>query len=79
VAATDQIGGEAIITRIRKHMDGSEYVREAGLTLSTSYRLLGEVKRHTSESMDDFVEKVAANIQQFINDEIDSRKVGNAD
>ena len=40
VAITDEIGGEAISKRIREQLDSSEHLRQAGLTLSTSYRSL---------------------------------------
>jgi sigma-B regulation protein RsbU (phosphoserine phosphatase) len=73
VAITDAIGGEAITKRIREQMDGCEQIQQAGLTLSTSYRSLQAIKRNTSESMEDFLEKVAANIQELMNQEISSR------
>ena len=79
VALADQIGGKAIIKRIRKQIDGSEYVRHAGLTLSTSYRLIDAINLSAAESVDEFVEKMAARIQELINDEIASREVAYAD
>jgi hypothetical protein len=73
VALADQIGGKAIIERIRKQIDGSEYVRHAGLTFSTSYRLVDAINLSAPESVDEFVEKLAARIQELIGDEIARR------
>jgi signal transduction histidine kinase/polyhydroxyalkanoate synthesis regulator phasin len=75
VAITDGIGGEAISNRIRKQLD--EHVQQGGLTLSSSYRSLESVKRDASESMEDYREKIAANIQKLIHEEISSRMVEN--
>jgi len=79
VALTDQIGGEAIAKRIQEQLDGSEYVRQAGLTHSTSYRVVETVRQHIRQSMDDFGKKVATQILEFINDEIASRRIRDAD
>jgi signal transduction histidine kinase len=75
VAITDGIGGEAISKRIRKQLD--ELIQQGGLTFSTSYRSLEAMKRNTSESMEDYREKVAINIQELIHEEISSRMVEN--
>jgi signal transduction histidine kinase len=77
VAVTDEIGGEAITKRIREQLDGCEHIQQAGLTLSTSYRLLEAIKRNASESMEDFLEKAASKIQELMDEEISSRMVGN--
>jgi len=77
VATTDGIGGEAISKRIREQLDSCEHIQQAGLTLSTSYRSLEAIKRNASESMEDFLEKVATNIQELMNEEIASRMVKN--
>jgi signal transduction histidine kinase len=79
VAVTDQIGGEAIIKRIRRRMGRSEYVQEAGLTVSSSYRLLDAIDIDPIESMDDSVAKMSGQIQELINTELTSRRVANAD
>ena len=68
-------GGEAITKRIRKQLDSCEPIKQAGLILSTSYQTLEPIERHASESMEDFLEKMAAKIQERINDEISSRMV----
>jgi signal transduction histidine kinase len=78
VAVTDGIGGTAITKRIREQSDSSEHMHQAGLTLSTSYRLLGAIKRTASESVEDCREKAATKIQELMNEEISSRMVGNA-
>jgi hypothetical protein len=79
VAVTDEIGGEAIIKRIRRRMGRSEYVKDADLTVSTSYRLLDAIDMHEIESMDDSVAKMSGQIQDLINTELTSRRVANAD
>jgi len=79
VAMTDQIGGEAIAKRIQEQMDGSEYVRQAGLTYSTSYRVVETIRQNIRESTDEFGKKVATQILELINNEIASRRIRNAD
>jgi signal transduction histidine kinase len=75
VAITDGIGGAAISKRIREQLD--EHIQRGGLTLSTSYRSLETVKRNERESMEEFQEKVATNIQKLVNEAISSRGVEN--
>ncbi len=77
LAITDEIGGEAITKRILERMEDYEHIQKAGLTTSTSYRSVEAVKRNASESMRDFVEKVAAQIQELMDEEISSRMVKN--
>jgi signal transduction histidine kinase len=77
LAITDEIGGDAIAKRIQERMDEYEQTQKAGLTTSTSYRSVGAIKRNASESMKEFVEKVAAQIQELMNEEISSRMVEN--
>jgi hypothetical protein len=71
VAVTDSIGGEAISKRIREQLQ--EHVERAGLTLSTSYRSPARTERTSNESTEEYVEQVAAGIQELINVEISSR------
>jgi signal transduction histidine kinase len=75
VAITDEIGGEAISKRIQERMYDFERLQKAGLTTSTSYRSIEAIKRYANESMKDFVEKVANQIQELMNEEISSRTV----
>jgi signal transduction histidine kinase len=75
VAITDGIGGEAITKRIREQLDGCEYFQRASLTFSTSYQLLESIGRNSSESSEHFREKIAARIQELMNQEISSRMV----
>jgi hypothetical protein len=75
VAVTDGIGGEAITRRIKEQLDGSDYIEQAGLTLATSYRSLAASRQIAGESREDFLGKVAARIQDLINEEISSRVV----
>jgi len=75
VAATDGIGGKAIAKRIQSQFDGSELVHLAGLTTSTSCRSLEAKSRTASESTQDNLEKMTAQIQELMNDEISLRMV----
>jgi signal transduction histidine kinase len=77
LAITDGIGGEAICKRIRRQLDSSDRLRQAGLTHSTSYRSLVTFKRNSTESKEEFLERVAADIQELMNVEISARQVSN--
>jgi len=76
-AITDGIGGEAICNRIRRQLDNSERLQQAGLTHSTSYRSLEPIKQNSIESKEAFLERVAINIQDLMNEEILARQVRN--
>jgi PAS domain S-box-containing protein len=73
VAATGQIGGEAICKRIRENL--AEHIQQAGLTLSTSYRVLGMIKPPAGEPLEEFRDKAAANIEAIMKQEISLRMV----
>jgi len=75
VAISDALGGEAITKRIRKQLDSCEHIKQSGLIVSASYQSLEPIERNASESMEDFLENVAAKIQERINEEISSRMV----
>ena len=75
LAITDEIGGEAIAKRIQQRMIDYEHIQKARLTTSTSYRSLEAIKRYANESMKDFADKVASQIQELMNEEISSRMV----
>jgi signal transduction histidine kinase len=77
VAITDGIGGQAICKRIRKQLESSERLQQAGVTHATSYRLLEAAKRSATESKEDLLETVAAEIQELMNQEISSKQVKN--
>jgi hypothetical protein len=77
VAITDGIGGAAICKRIRKQLDSSERIRQAGLTHSASYRSLEATKRNPSESKEDFLERLTTDIEELMNEEISARQVRN--
>jgi signal transduction histidine kinase len=72
-ATTDQIGGEAICKRIRENLD--EHILRARLTLSTSYRVLGAIKRPTKEPLEEFHEQVTDEIQELMEEESSLRMV----
>jgi hypothetical protein len=73
VAITDSIGGEAISKRIQEQLQ--EHVGQAGLTVSTSYRVPSAYQANANESTERYLEQVAAGIQELINGEISSRMV----
>jgi hypothetical protein len=77
LAITDGIGGEAISKRIRAQFDGSEHLRQAGLTHAISYRSLDPIQRNAAESMEGFLERMTTNIHELVNKEISSRLVRN--
>jgi len=77
VAVTDAIGGEAISKRIQEQFDESEHFQQAGLALATHYQSLAAVEVDASESMEDFLEKMATNIQEVMDKEIALRMVEN--
>jgi hypothetical protein len=74
-ALTDAIGGEAISKRIREQLQ--EHVHRAGLTLSVSYKAVARTTRNSNQSTGEYLEQVAAGIQELINVEISSRVVVN--
>ncbi len=78
VALTDQIGGEAIVKRIRRRVDRSEYVTHARLTVSISSQLLDATETGAAEATDDSVAKMSAQIQGLIDFELTSREAANA-
>lgn len=77
VAFTDEIGGEALAKRIRGQLDSWEHIQQTGLTFSISYRSLEAIDRDVSESMGNFIEKVATKIQELMYEEISSRTAEN--
>ncbi len=74
LAVTGEIGGEAIAKRIQERMVEYEHAQQAGLTTSTSYHVEA-IQRHSSQSMEEFVDKVANQIQVLMDGEISSRMV----
>jgi signal transduction histidine kinase len=77
VAITGAVGGEAITKRIRERFDDCAHLRQAGLTLSTSYQSLQDLQRTPGEPVEHFLIKVAANTQKLVDKEISSRVVTN--
>jgi signal transduction histidine kinase len=78
VAVTDQIGGDAIIRRIRRRMERSDYVQHAGLSVTTSYRLLGSVDMDAVEPSDGSVAMMSRQIQAAVAQEFTSRMAPDA-
>jgi hypothetical protein len=81
VAATGPMGAEELAQRIREQLDSSEHIQQAGLTHSTSYRLLevtkNAIKPNPNESMKDYLEKVAVELKELLQAEISRRIVKN--
>jgi hypothetical protein len=75
IAVTDAVGGEAIAQRAREQLGICAYLQKAGLTLTTTHRSLATVERHAGESMQHFLENLATNIKELMNEEISSRHV----
>jgi signal transduction histidine kinase len=70
VAVTDEIGAEAITKRVREKLAEGNQIQQTGLTYSVSYCLLRLADRNTSESMEDYVERIAVNIQETVDKKI---------
>jgi len=66
---------EAITKRIREKLTRSDEILQADLTFLTCYWTLPPVQRNVDESMESFVEKVAAKIQESIDERSSSRMV----
>jgi hypothetical protein len=79
LAVTDQIGGDAIVQRIQRRMNRSEYVQQADLTVSASCRLLAALDTNVAESIEDSVARMSGEIQQLINSELTLRRTTDAD
>ena len=79
VAATDQIGAAALAQKVREQLDLSDQIQHAGLTHSTSYRFLkaDAIQRSLSESMENYLETMAVEVQELMNEEISRRMVSN--
>jgi signal transduction histidine kinase len=77
VTLADAVGGEAMTQRIGESVDAANYIEQAGLTLATSFRPVETSERCATESMEDFLLKVAGNIQGLMNEEISSRMAAN--
>jgi signal transduction histidine kinase len=78
LAVTDQIGGDAIIRRIQRRMDRSDYLQHAGLTVTTSYQLLGGVGGDTVEALDSAIATMSRRIQELLFQECRSRSASHA-
>jgi signal transduction histidine kinase len=77
VAMTDRIGGEAISKRIGEQWEVYRHILEAGLTLSTTYRVLEAVQRKPGQPVEDMLEKVADKIHDLMNEESLTRQLIN--
>jgi signal transduction histidine kinase len=67
VVYTQEYGAEVISTRIRRQFESCEQLRPADLTLAVSHSFLAPVPREKNQSMETFVEQVAARLQDRIN------------
>jgi signal transduction histidine kinase len=66
VVYTQEHGAEVISKRIQRQFRSCEQLRPADLTLAVSHSFLPSISRNKNESMDIFVERVAAGIQDRI-------------
>jgi signal transduction histidine kinase len=73
VAITDAIGGEAICKRIRENLN--DHIHQARLTLSASYSWLGMINRSQGEPIEEFRNRVTADIRSHMKEDISSRMV----
>jgi signal transduction histidine kinase len=67
VVCTQAHGAEVISARIRRQFESCEQLRPADLTLAVSHSFLAQVPRGKNQSMETFVEQVAARLQDRIN------------
>jgi len=67
VVYTQEHGAEIISKRIRTQFQRCEQLQPADLTLAVSHSFLAPISREKNESMETFVEHVAAGIQDRIN------------
>ena len=77
VAATDPVGCESLVARIRQQFDERELERKAGLTLSIACRSIPVARTDRSVSKGASFEAVAALIQALVNEELSSRMKAN--
>ena len=74
-AVTGEVGGEAITKRIGEKLLVFEEILQSDLIFSTSYLTLPLMQRRAEESRESFVEKVAAKIQESIDEQCIARMV----
>ena len=67
VVYTQELGAEVISKRIQRQFQQCQQLQPADLTLTVSHSFLAPISRVKSESMETFVEQVAARIQDRIN------------
>jgi sigma-B regulation protein RsbU (phosphoserine phosphatase) len=67
VVYTQEHGAEVIKKRVRNQFQLCEQLQLAGITLTVSHSILPPISRKKDESMESFVEHVAAEIQDRIN------------
>jgi signal transduction histidine kinase len=74
-AVTGEVGGEAITKRIREKLLGFDEILQSDLIFSTFYLTLPLMQRSAEESRESFVEKVAAKIQESIDERCIARMI----
>jgi signal transduction histidine kinase len=77
LAITGEIGCVALTKRIQERLDRCEPLLQASLTATTSYRSIEAIKRNAMESTKGFVDRVAVQVQQALNEELSLRMVLN--
>ena len=66
VVCTQEYGADVIKTRIRRQFESCEQLRPADLTLTVSHSFLALVPSGKNQSMETFVERMAARLQEQI-------------
>jgi len=66
VAYTQREGAEVIGTRVQSYLQGNEQIQSAELTVAVSYSFLAPLPKEVDESLDSFVDRIAAGVQDRI-------------
>jgi len=76
VAATGEIGGEAISSRVRERLEANEKLKQNGLIFTVSYSLL-PANRSDTESLEEYVDRIAMKIQDQVDQSLSQKVVTN--
>jgi hypothetical protein len=75
VVFADDFGGAVLAKRIREQFGQNDFLTQAGLTLSVSYKLLGPTPIDAAASFDETVGKMGARLAEHIKSEIHTRSI----
>ncbi|HZV60548.1 MAG TPA: sensor histidine kinase [Candidatus Eremiobacteraceae bacterium] len=76
VAVTGEIGGEAISSRVRERLEANEKLKQNGLIFTVSYSLL-PANRSDTESLEEYVDRIAMKIQDQVDQSLSQKVVTN--